>query len=67
MFDMESPIPFRAVLVSKGSDVVAIGATVSDGSAEHFDLGATAELKAGFAGRGSDFVAEDTEDLCWRY
>ena len=55
------------VLVANGSDFVALGATDSDVSAEHFDLGATAELKAGFAGKGSDFVAEDTEDLCWRY
>ena len=37
VFDMESPIPFRAVLVSKGSDVVAIGATGSDSVAEHSD------------------------------
>ena len=57
---------FVGVLDGSGSDL-ALGATVSDVSAEHSDLGATAELEAGFAGRGSDFVAEDTEDLCWRY
>ena len=53
--------------VAGGTDIFALGATVSDVSAEHSDLGATAELEAGFAGRGSDFVAEDTEDLCWGY
>ena len=50
VFDMESPIPFRAVLVSKGSDVVAIGAIGFDLAAEQSDLGATAELEAGFVG-----------------
>ena len=41
---------FASVLDGRGSDFVAIGATVSDLSAEHSDLGATAELEAGFIG-----------------
>ena len=57
---------FVGVLVGRGSDFVAIGATGSDLAAEHSDLGATAELEAGFAGsvgEGSvlDFVAGGTD------
>ena len=34
--------------VAEGTDIVAVGATGFDLAAEHSDLGATAELEAGF-------------------
>jgi hypothetical protein len=59
--------------VAAGADIFALGATGSDLAVEYSDVGAVAELKgfigvlvSEFAGvldgRGSDFVAEDTED-----
>ena len=36
--------------VAEGTDIVALGATGFDWAAEHSDLGAMAELEAGFVG-----------------
>ena len=41
---------FASVLDGRGSEFVAIGATGSDLAAEQSDVGAAAELKAGFIG-----------------